>query len=398
MVHAVNSVPMADRVRAVSSVYGKIEQILLVIDGDYQDFEVDRIPLFFRELLQRFSDRVSFLVMGHFGHGLEESLRHALRQNGFLPDLALVHTPLSGGEESQLRHVHGAFVQDPFIATQSDLGEVLLLESYRPSLSHNAFLARQLADATGYGLLSTRLHIEGGNVLIGDDYALVGRNLLDRNRMQLFPDMDREEAEALITSEFKRRLGMRYICWIGDRERGSHPLGNGWGGPEGLQPFYHIDLFLALGGKTATGDELVLLAQIDPGSIDPAPHPAQSEVIMKMNAWLQRIGNQLRDPSETSSGPRFHVVELPMSGSFTGEHATAFTPYSYHNAQVECYHGIKRIYLPSFPRRASLEERIRAQLLTLGFHRVDFLRYDFEEFARRRGGLHCLTKVIRRGG
>ncbi|MFN8394037.1 MAG: hypothetical protein U0176_05115 [Bacteroidia bacterium] len=390
--------PIAQQSRALSSVYGKIEQILVAIGGDYKNFEFERLDLFYQELFQKFSDRVSFVVMGHFGSGSEEALRRTLRQNGLDPDLVQVHTPLADPAEIDLHREQGVFVQDPFIVMESGHGETLLLEPYRAYLEQNAFVAEQFADATGYALLPTRYLLEGGNILVGDDYALIGRNLLERNRRKFYPDMPREEAESIITNDLKRSFGLRYLFWIGTEEEVDHPLREQWAGPEGLQPFYHIDLFLTLGGKSKAGDEIVLLAEIDTGSFDAAPTPEQEAALSLLNGLLKQVRTQLMQYSAKHPGPRFEIVEIPMSGTIAGAAAEiSFTPYSYNNAQVEWYHGISRIYLPSFPLRRTLEDKLRENLQGLGFSRVEYIVYDMEQFAKRRGGLHCLTKVLRRG-
>ncbi len=391
------STPIAHNARAVSSVYGKIDQILLAIDGDYQSVEPFRVESFYKELFIAFADRVSFVVMGHFGHGAEERLRETLQREGLDPELVQVHTPLADNAEHELRHQQGPFVQDPFVVMESQHGETLLLEPYRGQLNQNAFLAEQFADVTGFALLPTRYLLEGGNILIGDDYALVGRNLLERNRQKFFADKDPKEAEAIITRDLKRALGMRYLFWIGSDTALQHPLAAQWAGPEALQPFYHLDLFLTLGGKSKMGDEIILLAEIDTTSFDPQPTPAQFVAIAHLNAALKSIKDQLQAYSDNHAGPRFLIEEIPMSGKINGEgDQLDFVPYSYNNAQVEWYHGVSRIYLPSFPNRHSIEDRLRENLPGLGFNRITFIQYDMEQFALRKGGLHCLTKVLRR--
>jgi hypothetical protein len=390
--------PIGHHARALSSVYGKIEQVLLSVDGDLQHMSAFRMGSYYKELFTAFSDRVSFVVMGHFGQEAEQNLRETLAQEGLDPDLIQVHTPLADEAERELSRRQGEFIQDPFVVMESQHGETLLLEPYRGNLEQNGFLAEQFADATGYALLPTRYLLEGGNILIGDDYALIGRNLLERNRLKFFPNEDPAKAEAMITKDLKKAFGMRYLFWIGSTERMEHPLQD-WSGPEAMQPFYHLDLFLTLGGKSKMGDEIVLLAEIDTASFDPAPSPEQALALMQLNAALKGVKDQLQHYSNDFPGPKFLIEEIPMSGKISGAGTQLhFVPYSYNNAQVEWYHGISRIYLPKFPKRQNVEDRLRENLPGLGFSRVTFIAYDMEMFAQRKGGLHCLTKVLRRGG
>jgi hypothetical protein len=391
-----HTLPIAHRSRALSSVYGKIEQLLLSIEGDYQDVDPARLESFYSELFKAFADRVSFVVMGHFGAEVEQTLRESLEREGLDPDLIQIHTPLADAGELELRRQHGAFVQDPFVVMETTNGDTLLLEPYRGQLKENAFLAEQFADSTGYAILPTRYLLEGGNILVGDDFALIGRNLLERNRRKFFPLLEEKEAEKLITRDLKRALGMRYIFWVGDEQPITHPM-KALAGEELMQPFYHLDLFLTLGGKSKTGDEIVLVGEIDMASFDPKPTKTQAAALAKLDGSLKAIKAQLQAYSNEFTGPRFLIEEIPMSGKISGEGADMkFVPYAYNNAQVEWYHGVSRIYLPKFPNRDRLETQLRETLLRLGFSRVTFVAYDMEQFAQRKGGLHCLTKVLRR--
>jgi hypothetical protein len=395
MIHR-NPIPIAHRSRALSSVYGKIEQILVSIDGDFQSFSRFRLDSYYKDLFVAFSDRVSFVVLGHFGKESEQALRNALVQEGLDPDLVQVHTPLADTSEPENPRQQGVFVQDPFVIMESQHGDTLLLEPYRGQLEQNAYLAEQFADTTGFALLPTRYILEGGNILVGDDYAFIGRNHLERNRRRFFPDKDPKAAEAIITADLRRALGMRYLFWIGSEQPFAHPLQE-WSGPEAMQPFYHLDFFLTLGGKSKSGDEIVLLAEIDISSFGEDLTPEQTTALMQMNASLNAVKNQLQAFSDDHRGPKFLIEEIPMSGKISGSgDKLHFVPYSYNNAQVEWYHGISRIYLPKFPNRKAVEDRLRENLPGLGFSRITFIEYDMEQFALRKGGLHCLTKVLRR--
>lgn len=389
--------PIARRSKALSTVYGKIEQILLCIDGDQQNVEQLHLGDKYHGLFEAFGDRVSFVVLGHFGHDRDQALRDGLVEKGLDPDLVQIHTPLADRGESLLQRKQSGFIQDPFVIMETEQGDTLLLEPYRQHLEQNAYLAEQFADATGFAILPTRYLLEGGNILVGDDYAFIGRNILERNRRQFFQGMPQEEAEARIAADLKRILSVRYIIWIGSKEPIDHPLVE-LCGPEAMQPFYHIDLFLTLGGKDHMGNEIVLLAEIETSAMEKEPTKEQEMALAQIGITLKDVKAQLEEYSKGHGGPRFVIEEIPMSGVIRGEgERMRFTPYSYNNAQVEWYHGIRRIYLPSFPRHKDIEQKLRENLPGLGFTKVVFVRYDLEQFALRKGGLHCLTKVLRRG-
>src|SRR5688572_13260138 len=97
-----NQIPIARHSRALSSVYGKIEQILLSIGGDFQSMSQFRVESFYKEIFKVFSDRVSFVVMGHFGKKAEQDLRDTLAREGLDPDLIQIHTPLADASEAEI--------------------------------------------------------------------------------------------------------------------------------------------------------------------------------------------------------------------------------------------------------------------------------------------------------
>jgi hypothetical protein len=246
--------------------------------------------------------------------------------------------------------------------------------------------------------LPTRFAVEGGNILIGNDFALVGRNLLQRNRHHYEAHLDPMEVEQRMQADFQRLLGMRYVYFIGS----DHPLPDAkrWypEHPEALQPFFHLDLYLSLGGKDKAGDEIIMLAEIDLPSVGKDLSDPQRKTLEGINVALKAVKDQLSEISRHSFGPKFRIEEIPMSGCFVGDETKGqrFVPYSYNNAQFEWYHGISRVYLPHYAGCEHLEQRLRENLPGLGFARITFVEYDFEDFALQNGSLHCLTKVLQR--
>lgn len=384
-----HQVPLARRVRALSSVYGKIDQILLAYIGQEENILNSQVDRRYAKLFEAFGDRVSFVVLGNFAQKEGDRFKSHLADIGFDPRLIQIHTPMT-----RQGHQHLEFVQDPFVIMETHDKEPVILEPYQAYLLENGYLAEQFADVTGYGVLPTRYHLEGGNILVGDNYALIGRNLLERNRLDFYPELPLEEAEKRITEEFQRLLGMRYIFWIGNALPEDFPLED-LAGPEKQQPFYHIDLFLTLAGKDTYGDEIILLAEIDDNAID--KDVAQVKALQQMATALNAVKGQIEKISKAMAGPRFNVVEIPMSGKFPvpGD-AKTFVPYSYNNAQVECYHGISRIYLPDFPDSEAHKADLQKTLHGLGFKRPVFIEHAFDVYATKKSGLHCITKVLKR--
>jgi hypothetical protein len=117
---------------------------------------------------------------------------------------------------------------------------------------------------------------------------------------------------------------------------------------------------------------------------------------------LDEIGACISRSHARAPGPRFLVERLPMGLAIS--HDGMATVYSYSNAHVEWFHGIKRMYLPRYPRFAtasgrgpSLEDKVERFLTGLGFRCV-FVDNSFEQYSKYgNGSLHCLSKVLLRG-
>lgn len=393
--------PAARRSRAVSSVYGKIDQILLAYTARQAHVKNFQIQRRYGDLFKAMRDRVSFVIMGNFGQRAEKRIRDRIARDGLDPDLVHVHTALAEPDhahpEEHCEYLHNEWIQDPFVVMETHQGETLLLEPYRSRVKQNSFLAEQFADTTGYALLPTRYLIEGGNILVGDDYALVGTNLLQRNIFHQDYTSITKAAIKAVSEDLKKALGMRYIFWMGEQTPLTIRLKH-LTGPEGLQPFFHLDLFLTLGGKAPNGDELVLLARIDQNQVKGIKSEEHVHALHELEGAMQRIHAQLMEINESFPGPNFDVKRIPIGGRIEGSEATLrFVPQFYNNAQVEWYHGFGRIYLPSYPGSQDFEEgTLRPLLEDIGFKRITFIQHAFERYAERNGSLHCLTKVLKR--
>ncbi len=222
--------------RALSSIYGKIGQILLSFPGKQGEIKASMVTRRYEGMFKAFGDRVDFVVMGNFGPE-KEKIEKALEKKGYSP--TLIDTPWGAKNLGQAEGVEasGEFIADPFVVMVSPSGDPIVLEQYWDQAHKNAFLAEQYADAMRVPIMPTRYAIEGGNILVGDDYALVGRNLLARNHRLHHPDLSPEDAILKIEGDFCRTLGVRDVYFIG----GDEPIPSAKAAypdhPEALQPF-----------------------------------------------------------------------------------------------------------------------------------------------------------------
>jgi hypothetical protein len=388
--------------RALSSVYGKIEQLLLAYPGGKKDVTKDWVLHRYGGLFKAFSDRVNFLVIGHFGEAsdLHEQAKlafaEALRDSNIDPDQQMVfcHAPMAGSLNTKEHEVHSEFVQDPFLVMETNIGMTVLLESIRQQNSENAYLAEQLAIHAGYLIQPTELMLEGGNILVGDDFALVGKNTFERN-FKIAQRIAPGDPERWLKQELMRVLAVRFVLPVGSDEKLD------WGtflstGPEKMQPFFHLDLFLCLAGSAEAGKEEVLVANLAFDHILNC-NADDRKKLDTLAAELDRCKEILRRSGKKFPGPEFKLTEIEIGGEIIVKNGQrTFVPYSYLNAHVECFRGTKRIYLPSFPKMTEMEPDLKASLQYNGFDRVAFIDNSFEDYALRSGSLHCISKVMQR--
>jgi|GEM_PF-3248536 len=414
--------------QAISSVYGKIEQLLLSYPGDPRKATAEDIELKYGNLFQQFGDRVTFVLLGKFGDDdltLEEAERirqqfkgvfsKSLEEAHLNPDHHVIHLPApmavieTKGKDGKkvLPYDHSAFIQDPFVVLENRDGHPVLLESYRNLNPKNDYVAEQVAASTGAYLRPTALLLEGGNVLVGNDYALIGKSLLQLNADLLFEgkrltDRPKEgggTVEEILINRFREELGVRYMIALGQDETLQLPVKVDQDHGPHLQPFFHLDHFIMLAGLYQAGGELIFVAELEDEYID-GEVDGLEETLDLLNDALDQIANTLRASGRKYTGPRFEVRRLPMGGKvIIKDDGNRFIPFPTTNGLVEWYHGVKRIYLPHYPNPArlrELEKEIAIQLRGLGFPRFEWTHCGLEAYAKEGGSLHCLAKVLKR--
>ncbi|MCB9234212.1 MAG: agmatine deiminase family protein [Bacteroidia bacterium] len=401
--------------KAISSVYGKIRRLLLIIPSDgKRTFDEGNIRERFGKLFQALSDRVAFVVLGDFTFG--ESEREGKRVQGLIPsrlslsdqkqiqldvvDLSLFPEIIRGADDNFPNH----WAQDPFCTLSEPGGSTLLLEPFQFAHRANQVIAEHLSDGLGLNLRSTRYFLEGGNILVGDDYMLVGRNLLLKNAEKYCPNESLENAQLWLEAEFRRLFGMDHIFWIGNENPVQYPGNLLNAGAEKSQPLFHLDLFVTLGGPSTEtpGAELVFVGQVMDADLKDAKNESQKTAFGMLKTALDEVANQITTYTDSLHGPEFEVVRLPMKIGF-GQ--TDMVIYSYNNCLVEVYRNVKKVYLPEYSLESAHDPegsicgcvtcQAERKFSARGF-RVIFVSGSFQQYAKAQGSLHCLTKVLQR--
>ncbi len=407
----------------VSLAHGPIRHIMLWYAG-YPAYEDGTVPPHrhtFVDLLQQLpaSTRVTFAV---HPNGLEE-LQEIIKQAGDSREIELVQTP---------HHLAFSIWAEDACTVVTDASsdgvvETYLVEPYSFPRYGDGLVADLVAEASP-DLASTQLPLsfQGGNMLIGDEFVLIGRDDLDESIMTAieedairdFPIGDRDTQERFIRQLFRDALDPSKEFHFLESQPLSRPpdkFVSEYGGKmylnelggEGLrQPIFHIDMFVSLAGRaTPDGPYRVLVG--DPGLADELLGDSTRAFNMQSEyddiaAQLESLGFQvIRTPLPLVPAlvdDRARRVEIEgnvvaVEGTLRWYHATS------NNCLVQIDGDSRDVWLPTYGHGSSaplatVDAKHREIWEGLGFtvHQLA----DFSHLAIALGALHCIKKYLSR--
>lgn len=395
---------------ALSDVYGKIEQVLLTIPADYSKSAVSKKYV---GILDALGGNVKYIILAPLKEASDKQEQiqdywKALKHKDWLPeDQAFILE--QDYEVTQRDSDPSPWVQDPFSMLQGEDGWPIFLEPYyfgKDTRGQDQHIAEQVSAHTGYLMRSTRYFFEGGNIIVGDDFMLVGRDTLAKNLQQYHHDVgptDQGYAQAVkqVTHDFCHVFGVDALLWLGSDLPNAFEILGFNQGDFCLQVVFHIDMYVNLGGKNARGEEVVFVAELREEDLDHAGVRDDTRW-QAVKAGLNATAQQLAEADQRQFGPKFQVVRVPMALMRFAQ-GRVF-PLSFNNCLTEVYQGIKVAYLPRYQKKdnhdaanylARLADDAEKAFRDEGFSIV-WVHGDFLSFASSLGSLHCIVKVIRR--
>lgn len=273
----------------------------------------------------------------------------------------------------------------------------------------DALVADQVSGAGGLGLYQAPLHLQGGNVLIGDDFFFIGIDypLLTFDEGILTAPSPAGEDELL------REVYRRYL----DAERTFVPVGTTlpvppaarrefrlqgvtWreeiyagNAPGTRQPIFHIDMFVSLAGRGDDGRARVLVG--DPRLAaqltgEPLQPHAMAPVFDDIARDLGRRGYAVLrtplplvysdDPDARLRSWYFATSNNVLVHAPQGERPTVYIPTYAHGPFADILAATDR-------RNAEIWEALGYAVVALG---------DFHPFAINLGAAHCIKKYLAR--
>ena len=381
------SPPRPARPRLVASAGAAVTRMMLTVPA----YAVESPPLAaaYRDLLAKLPAQTDYLVLAH------ESVADTVR--GWRDRLEVVPAP---------EHINfSVWAEDGYAAVAED-GMTYLVEPFSFPRYGDSLVADFLANADpALERTQAPLYFQGGNILIGDDFFLIGADYpattlryvgdvltprpnerpadLVRRLYGEYLDPDRRlgyvGSTLPVPEQLTRRVTINGAEWTEIVYMGNRP--------GTTQPIFHIDMFITLADRGADGRYRLLVG--DPQAAAnilgvQTPAQAMAPVFDDIAEGLRRQGFQvLRNPL-----PLVHADDLDRR-------LRSWYFASANNALVS--DGI--VYLPtyghgSWPELAATDEANGQIWTELGFE-VVYLT-DFHPFAENLGAVHCIKKYLSR--
>lgn len=269
-----------------------------------------------------------------------------------------------------------------------------------------------LSESLGINRLEVPLYFEGGNLLVGDDFFLMGADyivdsMLDLKGVLLSPDnnlMATEQLVKLFNSylDHQRKLFVvGIILYIPQEEEKKIKVnGEEWTeilhvqNDEGtVQPLFHIDMFISLAGRNEAGKYQVLVGDT-----------RMAEEILGEDFSNQHIPDTFDDVAALLERQGFEVIRNPLPITYVDDVEEKKRRWYYatsNNALVEIKSPQeKTVWLPTYgygdwAYLKKTDEANKKIWEELGFKVIQL--QDFNPFAEKSGALHCIKKYLRRG-
>jgi hypothetical protein len=294
------------------------------------------------------------------------------------------------------------WAQDAYVALSNGNGSIVLSEGVAMPRFEDMSVADDIAaEISEISTLQSYLYFLGGNILGGSDMTLIGRDYVWRNAGRA--NLNDEQA---VVDLYTRELGTPVVV-LGNKIDPRHKtlFDRGILSGHGLQPIFHIDMYVTRTGEIRDGKEVVFLGR-----------PAKANAIEHRYSDIPELDHPMFDEffSDTRSqleAAGFNVRELPIWMTFgnlrIADNVQKFYNLTWNNAIVQNDGRIKKVLLPNYADeddvrifgvdggvRCRLQQFVIEEWRSLGFQ-VD-LTSGIEDLAWGDGVVHCMTKVLRR--
>ena len=382
--------------RAVSTAHGALRHVLLWCPLDIKGLRGYRAA--YAELFRTLPATVRLTVIVHpkTADLVDELLATAGRE--------ATTTVLATGHDRRFT----VWAQDPCLVLEGEDGTPTLLTPPRFDREQDIDVVELLAAAGGVGVQRSPLCFQGGDVLVGDDFALVGRSSVN-DTLDHLEQGDGELRDTDVTDRFEQTLGCKVV--VVDTG-GALPEGRmrtisvkgrdvleilpgGWQNPH---PLGHLDMFVTLAGRGPSGRYRLLVGS-----------PVLADELLGRSPLDDALPAQFDDVAAQLADEGFEVHRNPMPLTYgdgrrkVDDRLRDVRVWYYATAnncllQIDPVEG-DRVWLPTYGHEAwrelaATDAANRRLWENLGFAVCEL--GSFHAFAQRFGALHCIAKELER--
>ena len=283
----------------------------------------------------------------------------------------------------------------------------------------------------------SNLIFHGGNVLVGDQFILVGKDYFDLSKetfnQMLSPQRDNQTIKKYF-QEWLSPIEKKEIILVGSRKRTLDGFIKDEKEPVNLdpnryndiadyfsfiplgkrQPLFHLDMFLTLIGRNTTDDFYHLaMPHFENASDLPTTPMLKKHLFDRLNNWIKKIASDLESPKISQKGLKFkvHYLPTPMTYFKDSTFSRVWFCMSYNNCLLEATPYGKRAWIPNYRLNVSddtnktlygndkllqkYNEGAANFFKTLGVNPIQ-LEHNYLPYMLLAGSVHCATSYIKR--
>jgi len=298
-----------DDLSLISSVHGKLERLLLTIPNYVFD-DNDAYQAAYKKMLEVLPLHTTLDIVVNEKNSEKLTAWVNLKSPGRSVNLYAFPNDLK----------FTVWAEDGYLSANSDdgTGETYFIEPYEFKRSADSVIADFVSNASNINNTSAPLYFEGGNVLIGDDFFLVGRDYpkktISNNLINISPSAPKAEKTKKLKEAYTRYLdSQRKVMFPGtakivpgekmsvrtDGDIGVMEVTNRGTGE--LQPIFHIDMCISLIGRLPGGKYEVLVGDTQ-----------LAETLLGVNWGEASLSSYFNELAEDMKNLGFEVTRNPL--------------------------------------------------------------------------------------
>ena len=385
----------------VSSTYGTIEAVLMTLPAYVFLYPSYADPI--RDLIAQLPSSCQYFILVPTDH--RNDLERWLTAANAHSRATIVEAPPT--------MTFTVWAEDAYAAIRDVAGGITSAASrylVEPAVfrrADDALIADEMARNTSLSQSQVKLYFQGGNILVGDDFWLLGMDyaINSLNLGYVVPQPSEGKLAAIERAYGQALDHSRKLHVIGSSVTVPHqqqvPIvinNEPWfeevyvGNAQGTtQPLFHIDMFITLAGRSDDGKQIVVVGD---------PQAAADLLNTPLSRYaMQPIFNNIATKL-TAAG--FEVVRNPLPLVYQDEPARKIRRWYFataNNALVQTAEKDRRVWLPTYGhgdwRELAATDRANADIWRHLGYSVHSLG-DFHPFARNLGAVHCISKYLGR--